>query len=406
MPKSIKRLTNTQVENAKPKDKEYNLAHGGGLYLRVMPSGTKTWLFQYSNPYTKRRTNISLGKYPEVSLSQASRTRTEFRELLAAGIDPKQHREKATQEKLEAILNTLKHVALDWLETKKPKVTPDYAVDLERALELHIFPYLGNRPIGEIRVREFRETLQPLVKQGKLETIKRLLQMLNQIMEHALLLEIIETNRIRSLKNLFPSPERKHLASIGPDELPKLMKAVKTANIRVVTRALIEWQLHTMTRPAEAAGTRWHEIDLEKKIWTIPAERMKRRREHRVPLTEETLKILESMKPFSGHREYVFPADRNPRKPTNSQNTNMALKRMGFKGKLVAHGFRSLASTTLNEQRFDPELIEMALAHVDKNQVRAAYQRSDYLEQRREMMEWWSKRIIDSEVNAQEQQSA
>ena len=338
MSRTTTRLTSTEVENAKPKDKEYTLAHGFGLNLRVKPNGSKNWLFNYSNPITKRRTNISLGNYPDVSLSSASKKRTEFRELLAKGIDPRQHKIEEERLKQETVENTLKHIAFDWLETKKPKITKDYALDIERALERHIFPRLGNKPIGDIRVREFRETLKPLESAGKLETIRRLLQNLNQIMDHALLLEIIESNRIRSLQNLFQPPDRKHMASIMPVELPRLMESIEKANIKISTRCLLKWQLHTMSRPAEAAGTRWAEIDLSKKVWTIPIERMKRRREHSVPLTVEVLDILNTMKSISGNREHVFPSDTNPRKPMNSQSANMALKRMGYKGILVAHG--------------------------------------------------------------------
>lgn len=398
MPRTTKRLTVTEVENAKPRDKEYTLAHGNGLNLRVKPSGSKNWLFNYTNPNTLKRTNISLGSYPDVSLSSASKKRTEFRELLASGIDPKQHRIDQERIRKEATINTLKHVAHDWLDTKRSKITEDYALDIERALERHVFHRLGHKPIGDIRVSEFRETLKPLESAGKLETIKRLLQNLNQIMEHAVLLEIIENNKIRSLQNLFQSPTRKHQPSIHPSELPDLMRSINAANIRVTTRCLIEWQLHTMTRPAEAAHTRWDEIDFSSNTWTIPIERMKRRREHVVPLTPEALDILHTMKPVSGNREHVFPAYRKSRTPMNSQSVNMALKRMGYKGKLVAHGIRSIASTALNEARFDAELVEVALSHVDKNQTRAAYQRSDYLKHRREIMEWWSRHIAEASI--------
>lgn len=403
MSRTTKRLTVTEVDNARPKEREYTLSHGNGLNLRVKPNGSKSWLFNYTNPNTRKRTNISLGSYPEVSLSNASKKRTEFRELLAAGIDPKQHRIDQERIRKEATTNTLKHVASDWLDTKKLKITTEYALDIERALERHVFHKLGNKPIGDIRVSEFRDTLKPLESAGKLETIKRLLQNLNQIMEHAVLLEIIENNKIRSLQNLFQSPTRKHQPSIHPDELPDLMKAIKAAKIRITTRCLIEWQLHTMTRPAEAAHTRWDEIEFSSNTWTIPIERMKKRREHVVPLTPQALDILRTMKPVSGNREHVFPADRNPRTPMNSQSANMALKRMGYKGKLVAHGIRSIASTALNEARFDSELIEVALSHVDKNQTRAAYQRSDYLEQRRGIMEWWSNYLVEASLSESSQ---
>jgi integrase len=166
---------------------------------------------------------------------------------------------------------------------------------------------------------------------------------------------------------------------------------IANASIKRTTRCLIEWQLHTITRPSEAAGARWDE-----KVWIIPAERMKKRREHRIPLTEQMLDLLKVIKPISVHREYIFPSDRDPKKPCNSQTANMALKRMGFAGRLVSHGLRSLASTTLNEQSFDRDLVEAALAHVDDNQVRSAYNRTDYLERRRPMMSWWSEHIKEA----------
>jgi integrase len=192
---------------------------------------------------------------------------------------------------------------------------------------------------------------------------------------------------------VFKKPKKENMAALPPDELPELMMEIANASIKRTTRCLIEWQLHTMTRPAEAATTRWADIDFEKRIWTIPPERMKKRRPHTIPLTEHALSLLETLKPHSGHREYVFPSDRNPRTHANSQTANMALKRMGFQDRLVSHGMRSMASTILNEHGWDPELIEVALAHVDKDEVRSAYNRADYIERRRPMMAWWSEHI-------------
>jgi len=178
------------------------------------------------------------------------------------------------------------------------------------------------------------------------------------------------------------------------------MKDISYASIKLVTRYLIEWQLHTMVRPSEAAGAKWQEIDFENKLWIIPAERMKKKREHLVPLTEQTLEILERLRPLSGHREYLFPADRNPRSHINEQTANMALKRMGYEKRLVAHGLRALASTTLNQHGFDPDVVEAALAHIDKNEVRRAYNRADYLERRRVMMDWWSDNVAGLNANS------
>ena len=237
------------------------------------------------------------------------------------------------------------------------------------------------------------ELLRPIEAKGSLETVKRLSQRLNEIMTYGVNSGLIFANPISGIRAVFKKPKKQNMAALRPDELSELMIEIANASIKRITRCLIEWQLHTMTRPAEAATTRWADIDFDKRIWTIPPERMKKRRPHTIPLTEQALALLETLKPHSGHREYVFPADRNPRTHANSQTANMALKRMGFQDRLVSHGMRSMASTILNEHGWDPELIEVALAHVDKDEVRSAYNRADYIERRRPMMAWWSEHI-------------
>ena len=207
---------------------------------------------------------------------------------------------------------------------------------------------------------------------------------------------LIHANHLSRIRAVFKKSKKKNMAALAPDELKELMVAIANASIKRTTRCLIEWQRHTITRLAEAATSRWTDIDFEKQIWTIPAERMKKRRIHIIPLTEQALALLKATKPNSGHREYVFPADRNPRTHCNTQAANMALKRMDFEGRLVSHGMRSMASTILNEHGWDSELIEVALAHIDKDEVRSAYNRADYIERRRPMMAWWSGHIQEA----------
>lgn len=201
---------------------------------------------------------------------------------------------------------------------------------------------------------------------------------------------LISANSLAGISKAFGVPDKKHMPTIRPEKLPELMKAIDKARIMITTRCLIQWQLHTMVRPSEAAGTRWEEIDQDKKLWIIPPERMKKKRAHTVPLTSQAIDLLEEMKPLSGIREHVFPADRKPRQSANPQTANMALIRMGYKGLLTAHGMRSIASTVLNEQGFDSDVIESALAHSEQNGVRRAYNRAEYLERRRGLMCWWS----------------
>ena len=394
MPRQVAPLTNTQVTKAKPKEREYNLADGQGLYVRIKPNGSKLWLFNYQAPFTKKRSNISFGKFPEVSIANARREREICRELLANDVDPKHARAAKENAQVEAHANTLRSVAERWFKVKSPELTKGYAEDIWNSLENHFFPKLANRPVHQILPRDIIENLEPLQDAGKLELVKRLCQRLNMIMDYAVIVDLLDENRLVRVGKAFKNPRKEHLPSIKPNELPELMAAIKGASIRPTTRALMLWQLHTMIRPSEAAGARWDEIDLNEQIWIIPPERMKRRREHVVPLTAQALALLETMRPISWHREFVFPSDRNPRQPSNSATVNMALRRMGFQGRLVSHGFRSLASTSLNDNGFDPDLIEVALAHQDKNMTRAAYNRSDYLERRREMMNWWSETIV------------
>ncbi|MCQ1059965.1 integrase domain-containing protein [Photobacterium sp. ZSDE20] len=396
MAKVTTRLSDKEIKSAKPKMKEYILSDGDGLRLRVKPNGSKLWLLNYTHPIKRKRTNLSLGKYPDLSLANARKALQEAKELLAQGIDPQEHRKRQQQEHKAIHQHTFLNVAKEWFEIKKDDVTPDYAVDIWRSLELHIFPYISDIPVKEITAPQVIELLKPIEAKGSLETVKRLAQRLNEVMNFATNCGLVQANPLTGIKAAFKKPKKENMAALTPAELPELMGAIANASIKRTTRCLIEWQLHTMTRPSEASGAKWEEIDWAEKVWTIPAERMKKRREHRIPLTEQVLELLEVIKPISGHREFIFPSDRDPKKPCNSQTANMALKRMGFARRLVSHGLRSLASTTLNEQGFDRDLIEAALAHVDDNQVRSAYNRTDYLERRLPMMSWWSGHIEEA----------
>lgn len=393
MARTTKPLTNTEISKAKPKRMVYTLSDGEGLQLRVKPNGSKIWLLDYYRPYTKVRTSLSFGAYPSLSLAAARAKRAEARKLLAQDIDPQEYRDELAQANENAHSNTLKKVAEQWFEIKKTKVTPDHAVDSWRSLELHIFQELGGIPVHKITAMKAIDTIKPIAAKGSLETVKRLCQRLNEIMTHAVNSGLITANPLTGISQAFQSPAKQHQPTITPARLPDLMKVLTVASIKRTTRCLIEWQLHTMVRPGEAAGTRWDEIDLTKKVWTIPANRMKRGKAHAVPLSPQAIALLKLMKPISGRSEYVFPSDRNPKTHAHPQSANMALKRMGFDKQLVAHGLRALASTTLNEQGFDPDVIDAALAHTGKNEVRNAYNRAQYIERRIPLMKWWSNHI-------------
>ncbi|ECQ6565520.1 integrase [Salmonella enterica subsp. enterica] len=390
MARRTKPLTDTEIKAAKPKDTDYQLYDGDGLTLLIKSSGSKLWQFRYHRPLTKQRTKQSFGAYPAVSLSEARKLRAESRALLAKEIDPQEYQKERARSSLEAKTNTFKLVAERWWNVKKASVTEDYAEDIWRSLERDIFPAIGDISVTNIKAHTLVQAVQPVQARGALETVRRLCQRINEVMIYAQNTGLIDAVPSVNIGKAFEKPQKKNMPSIRPDQLPQLMQTMRTASISLSTRCLFMWQLLTITRPAEAAEARWEAVDIEAREWKIPAARMKMNRDHTVPLSDEAIAILEMMKPLSGNREFIFPSRIKPNKPMNSQTVNASLKRAGFGGVLVSHGLRSIASTALNEQGFPPDVIEAALAHVDKNEVRRAYNRSDYLEQRRPMMQWWA----------------
>ncbi|WP_272659824.1 integrase domain-containing protein, partial [Providencia sp. PROV112] len=325
-----------------------------------------------------------------VTLSDARKLRAESRSLLAKDIDPQEYQKDQIRNSQEAKTNTFQLIAERWWEVKKSTVTEDYGNDIWRSLERDVFPAIGDISVTDIKAHILVQAIQPVQARGALETVRRLCQRINEVMIYAQNTGLIDAVPSINIGKAFEKPKKKNMPSIPPDQLPKLMQTMRTASISLSTRCLFMWQLLTISRPAEAAEARWDEINVENKEWKIPAARMKMNREHTVPLSDAALAILELMKPLSGNREFIFPSRIKPTQPMNSQTVNAALKRAGFGGVLVSHGLRSIASTALNEQGFPPDVIEAALAHVDKNEVRRAYNRSDYLEQRRPMMQWWA----------------
>ncbi|MDE1316463.1 tyrosine-type recombinase/integrase [Vibrio aestuarianus] len=383
--------------NAKGKEKSYRLSDGGGLYLHVKPNGNKTWEFRYIRASTGRPSIMGLGRFRLVSLAEARAKALELSKLVHAGVDLQlmKAEKKAARDKENAM--TVFAVAEKWRDSKANRLKPKTIHDNWRKLELYVFPELGSLPISKLTAPMSINTLRRLEKLGRLETVKRTAQLLNEIMNYAVNYGLIKSNPLVGIRDVFQKPVVTHMAALKPEEISELTKRVATANIQITTRCLIEWQLHTMTRPNEAAGARWDEINLERMVWVIPAKRMKMKQVHEIPLTKQMLAILDAVKPISGHRQFIFPSVRDPKRHTDSETINKALGKMGFKGRTTAHGLRSLASTTLNEHGFESDVIEAALAHQQRNRIRAAYNRTTYLDKRRELMKWWSDYI---EINS------
>lgn len=383
-------LTNNEILKAKPRDKDFTLHDGDGLFLLVKTSGKKLWRFRYQRPNSTSRTNLSLGAYPALTLAAARQIRDQHLSLLAQDIDPQQQQEIVSEQRQIELDSVFSTVAANWFQLKSKSVTPNYAKDIWRSLEKDVFPAIGEIPVQDIKARTIIEALGPIKARGALETVRRLVQRINEIMIYAVNTGLLDANPASGVGMAFERPKKQNMPTLRPEELPKLMRSLVMSNLSVPTRCLIEWQLLTLVRPSEASATSWEEIDFDSKLWIIPAERMKGKREHIVPLSSQALELLEIMKPISGQRKYIFPSRNDPKQPMNSQTANAALKRIGYGGKLVAHGLRSIASTAMNEAEFNADVIEAALAHSDKNEVRRAYNRSTYLEQRITLMNWWS----------------
>lgn len=288
-------LTNSEILKAKPREKDFTLHDGDGLFLLVKTSGKKLWRFRYQRPNSGSRTNLSLGSYPALTLATARQIRDQHLTMLAQGMDQQQQQELASEQRqieLDSIFST---VATNWFQIKSKSVTEDYAKDIWRSLDKDVFPEIGAIPVQEIKARTIIEAFEPIKARGALETVRRLVQRINEIMIYAVNTGLIDANPSSGVRMAFEKPKKQSMPTLRPEELPKLMRSLVMSNLSVSTRCLIEWQLLTLVPPSAASGTRWAEIDLDAKLWTIPAERMKAKREHIIPLSPQALDILEVM---------------------------------------------------------------------------------------------------------------
>ncbi|EJD8038866.1 TPA: tyrosine-type recombinase/integrase [Escherichia coli] len=396
MAKIAKKLTDTEIKSTKPADKEINLFDGDGLILRIAPltkGGKKNWYFRYAVPVSKKRTKMSLGTYPHLTLARARTLRDEYLSLLANGIDPQVHNSNKANALKNATEHTLQAVARKWLDekVKTSGISQDHAEDIWRSLERNIFPGLGNVPVNEIRPKLLKQHLDPIEQRGVLETLRRIISRLNEIFRYAATEELIEFNPADNLGQRFSKPKKQNMPALPPSELPRFLTMLNNASVRMETRLLIEWQLLTWVRPGEAVRARWSDIDMETYMWNIPAEFMKMKKPHKVPLSKGALRVLDSLKAISGHREWVFPSIKAPLNHMHEQTANAAIIRMGFGGELVAHGMRSIARTAAEESgQFRIDVLEAALAHSKKDEIIAAYNRAEYLTERVVLMQWWS----------------
>jgi integrase len=385
MPQS---LSDAKARNAKPRAKPYKISDGEGLFLVVMPSGSKYWRLRYF--YAGKEKLLALGVYPEVSLADAREGRAQARKALAAGNDPAESKREAKRLITLRTANSFETVAREWLETRKHKWAASSFRQTTARLEQHVFPKLGPRPIAEINPPEVLAMLRTVEARGTLETAHRIMQMCGQIFMYAIATGRAERNPVPDLRGALKTPVNKHYPFLNAGDLTGYLRKLEAYDGNVLTKLALRFLLLTFVRSGELRAARWNEVDLEKAEWRIPAERMKMKELHLVPLSTQAIATLREIENDTGRGQYVFPNYHNPTTFMSENTMLFALYRMGYHSRATGHGFRSTASTILNENGFRADVIERQLAHGERNDVRAAYNHAEYLPERRNMMQWWA----------------
>lgn len=368
-------LTDKAIKNAAAKNKPYKIADGEGLYLLIQPTGSKLWRLKYR--FLGKEKLLPIGKYPLVSLAEARDQRYDAKKLLQRSIDPMEHKKEVRRAILFDAENTFRAVAQDWFNTHRKQLAEEHAQRIWRRLELHALPELGSRPVAQIKTPDLVIVVRKIGRKGKLETASRLARILYAVFRHAVHCGVLEHNPATDLKGVIPAPKTTHFAAIHPSGLPPLLSSLETVTTSIQNRIAVKLLLHVFLRPGELRYGKWEEIDYDQKLWIIPAERMKKRRPHVVPLSEPALVLLRELHSLTGYSPYLFPSQQRRSHPVMSENTiNKVLNNMGYKNRQVGHGFRSIASTVLNESGlFRPDVIEAQLAHVEENGSRKPYNR-------------------------------
>lgn len=382
------KLTATEIKASKPKDKAYKLSDGGGMYLEIFPNGTKSWRMKYRVGGKEKR--VVFGVYPTVTLAEARTKRDEAKRILAAGGDPGQEKQAEKQAKVMAVANSFERLALEWHEHKRPNWSAGYSSDILEYLKKDIFPYIGTRSITDIKPAEVLAVLRKMEQRGVLDKLKKTRQACRQIFTYAVITGRAENNPVVDLASALKAPKQKHYPHLLLEQIPEFLRALDNYSGSLVTRNATRLLMLTGLRTIELRASEWTDIDFNKGIWNIPAERMKMRRPHIVPISNQVKELLEEVHQLTGRGKYVFPGRNDAGKPMSEASINQVIKRIGYDGKATGHGFRHTMSTILHEQGYNTAWIETQLAHVDKNSIRGTYNHAQYLDGRREMLQWYA----------------
>jgi integrase len=392
-------LTLPQIKNAELRAKPYKKADGFGLVLLVQPDGAKLWRYRFR--FAGKEQMLSFGQWPQVSLAEARDLRDKARLQLRAGVNPGAMRKQAKAQAIVAAANTFCAVAEEWIELNRGKWRKSHITRVQSQLDRDILPTLGNRPIGNISAAEVLAIAKRVEGRDALDQAKRCLQRMTSIFALAVRTLRCNNNPARELSGVIKSRKVQHHAALTFDQLPDYLERLEQVGAGEGTKGAMELLLLTASRSGEVRGMRWVEVESNGTLWRIPGERTKTGLEHLVPLSRQAQAVLERMRPLTGGGELVFPSPAKRNQPMHANALLAALRRMGYQtGDITAHGFRATFSTTMNEQGHNPDVIERALAHVPKDKIRAAYHRSQYLEERRVLLQTWADMIDHKKCGA------
>ena len=381
-------LTDKQVKGAKTRARPYKLTDQAGLYLHVSKSGTKSWRYDYR--LAGRRHTLTIGQYPLIPLKEARELHTDARRVVAKGISPALAKQREKRAAKLAAANSFRDIAEQWIEAHAPERSRGWRTLAEAWMKNDVYPLIGERPIKDVGPADVLAAMRRLEERGARTSAERLRSMLSQIFRYAVRNLRADIDPAHAVKGAVTVPETKHHPTFKLDDLPAFLEKVEAYPGRRETHLGMRLLLITFVRKTELANAEWSEIDLDAAEWRIPAERMKMKEEHVVPLSTQSVEIFEELRVLSRKSQFVFPNRNDPRRPMGPSRFNDMIRALGYTGTFSPHGVRSLASTALNEQGWRSDAIERQLAHAERSKVRAAYNRAEYLDERREMMQQWA----------------
>jgi len=391
----MSKLTAVRVRNAKPKSRPYKLSDGHGMHLYVAKSGLMTWRYRFR--IAGKESTFTLGEYPLMTLEHARMARMEAKEMVRAGKNPAIVRRQEIQHEIDKQLankdakeNSFKNIALEWIEQQRESWSKDHADAVLNTLRFDAFPDIGEIQVDTITPPQVLNILRKIEDRGSLEIARKVLQRMNAVFRYAVQTGRATYNPAADMQGVLKTRKVKHRAAISSEDLPQFLRDVTSGDIHTTTKLALQFTILTAARSGETRGTTWDEIDLEGNFWKIPARRMKMDSPHTVPLSKQAVAILERVGRLYGKKGLIFPGIRDHNKMLSENTMLYALYRIGYHSRATVHGFRATFSTIANESGFNGDVIEKALAHEERNKVRAAYHRSEYIEQRRELMQWWA----------------